>query len=201
MTCEEVQERLPAWLDGEVGASEGAGIVAHLGGCPRCAAEVVLLRRLHGELDGLLAPGPGPGTSAFAPLWQRIEAEERDDLQRAGRRSALGRDRRDGRAPAGRFPGILTRGRWLGVAGSAAAAAAALVLFAQGPRAPIEKRSAAPVPAEVERANRVAHVEEPPEDLRKRAALFLDYPIVVRLEQLQTLEAVLADSPGEGGRG
>jgi hypothetical protein len=53
----------------------------------------------------------------------------------------------------------------------------------------------------VELVNPVAHVEDPPEDLRKRAGLFLDYPIVVRLEELQTLEAVLAESGAQEGKG
>ncbi|MEW6269721.1 MAG: hypothetical protein AB1689_10550, partial [Thermodesulfobacteriota bacterium] len=40
---------------------------------------------------------------------------------------------------------------------------------------------------------------DPPRELLERPDLFLDFPIVRKLDELQNLEAVLAESPGESG--
>lgn len=42
---------------------------------------------------------------------------------------------------------------------------------------------------------------DPPRDLLERPELFLNYPIVRKLDELQHLESVLADSPGGGRAG
>ncbi|MEQ1566055.1 MAG: zf-HC2 domain-containing protein, partial [Myxococcota bacterium] len=36
MWCSEVRERLVAWRDDELGASEGAQVAEHVGGCASC---------------------------------------------------------------------------------------------------------------------------------------------------------------------
>lgn len=58
MTCREVQERLSAWLDGELAPPEGELIAAHLLGCDGCRREVAQLRALDAALAELVVPVP-----------------------------------------------------------------------------------------------------------------------------------------------
>jgi anti-sigma factor RsiW len=58
MTCREVQERLSAWLDGELAPPEGELIAAHLLGCDGCRREVAQFRALDAALAELVAPVP-----------------------------------------------------------------------------------------------------------------------------------------------
>jgi anti-sigma factor RsiW len=58
MTCREVQERLSAWLDGELAPPQGELIAAHLLGCDGCRREVAQLRALDAALAELVAPVP-----------------------------------------------------------------------------------------------------------------------------------------------
>lgn len=56
--CEQVQERLSAWLDGELTAAERREVAVHLEVCPGCQAELALLSRLDAALGTLVAPPP-----------------------------------------------------------------------------------------------------------------------------------------------
>lgn len=56
--CDEVQERLSAWLDGELAAEERQQVAAHLEVCPGCQGELALLTRLDAALGTLEAPAP-----------------------------------------------------------------------------------------------------------------------------------------------
>jgi len=57
-TCEQMRERLSAWLDGELEAQERREVAAHLEVCPGCREELVLLERLDATLGILEAPLP-----------------------------------------------------------------------------------------------------------------------------------------------
>jgi len=57
-TCEHVQERLSAWLDGELEAAARREVAAHLEACPGCRGELALLSRLDAALGTLEAPLP-----------------------------------------------------------------------------------------------------------------------------------------------
>jgi anti-sigma factor RsiW len=58
MTCQEVGERLSAWLDRELPPAEHDGIAAHLEGCAGCRRELARLRALEAALGKLAAPVP-----------------------------------------------------------------------------------------------------------------------------------------------
>ena len=60
LTCEQVRDRLSAWLDGEAPAAEAAVLEAHLDGCAACRAELARLEALDEALGGLAVPVP-PG--------------------------------------------------------------------------------------------------------------------------------------------
>ena len=53
MTCDEIQERLEAFVDGELEAGTAAAIEAHLAGCEACAAEHSLTEAVRRELRAL----------------------------------------------------------------------------------------------------------------------------------------------------
>lgn len=58
MKCNEVQEHLSAWLDGEVPEELKPRLAEHLAFCPACQAELAALARLDAALAGLEAPEP-----------------------------------------------------------------------------------------------------------------------------------------------
>lgn len=57
-TCEQVRERLSAWLDGELDAAERREVAAHLEACPGCRGELAVLSRLDAALGTLTSPLP-----------------------------------------------------------------------------------------------------------------------------------------------
>jgi len=58
MKCNEVQEHLSAWLDGEVPEGLRQRLADHVAGCPACQAELEVLERLDASLAGLEVPVP-----------------------------------------------------------------------------------------------------------------------------------------------
>lgn len=239
MTCENVREQLPAWLDGEVDAEQGVDLAAHLRGCSSCTAEAGAYRHLQEGLDVLVAP---KATSleareqAFADLRARLSLDEQaaqagqtgNDRRIPWSASQRSRDRSPSHATSSatsRRPGNVSRvsrsvPRWLGFAGTALAAAIALTVYLETAKGTTARRSAVdPVEVELVDAAKVSktnpvkknHAEssiaqvnttpDPPDDLRKRAAMFVDYPIVVHLDELQKLESVLAQPDNAEGRG
>jgi anti-sigma factor RsiW len=58
MECGAIQEQLSAWLDGELAATAGAAIEAHLAGCAACRREWLKLTALDAALGNLTAPVP-----------------------------------------------------------------------------------------------------------------------------------------------
>jgi anti-sigma factor RsiW len=81
MKCHEVQERLSAWLDGELPEAVGAALTAHLERCETCRREWLQLRALDAALDNLAAPVP-PG------LAEKVAARVRRPPRRLGWQSA-----------------------------------------------------------------------------------------------------------------
>ncbi len=74
MDCREVQERLSAWLDGELPDALGRSLAAHLEVCPQCRAEWQALQRLEDILADLLAPTPPDMTARVLARLQRRRA-------------------------------------------------------------------------------------------------------------------------------
>lgn len=58
MKCHNVQDRLSAYLDGEVTEGLSRELAAHLQACAACRAELALLNRLERSLAALSAPAP-----------------------------------------------------------------------------------------------------------------------------------------------
>lgn len=64
MKCNEVQEHLSAWLDGEIPEKLRPRLAEHLAACPDCQAELAALERLDAALADLKAPGPSRDLAA-----------------------------------------------------------------------------------------------------------------------------------------
>ena len=78
MACQEVRERLSAWLDRELPPQEHDGIAAHLEGCAVCRRELAQLRALEAALGKLAAPVPSRvAEKVVARLKERQEARGR----------------------------------------------------------------------------------------------------------------------------
>lgn len=58
IACEQIRERLSAWLDGELTAAESRQVAAHLEVCADCSRELSLLESLDAALGTLAAPVP-----------------------------------------------------------------------------------------------------------------------------------------------
>jgi anti-sigma factor RsiW len=88
------------------------------------------------------------------------------------------------------------------------AAPAAKVAAKPAPQKRVEVAKAAPAaPSERDPAADetlaavIGDQADPPRDLLERPDLFLDFPIVRKLDELRNLDAVLAESPDDGGAG
>jgi anti-sigma factor RsiW len=86
--CSEVQKRLPLYLDGELPASEGAAVAAHLEACPACAWQAAGLRWWASTLADL--PVPDPPADFAAQVRARLAARQAERAARRPRRWALG---------------------------------------------------------------------------------------------------------------
>ena len=73
MECVQVRELLVAYLDHEVGRSEGALIRAHLAECSACSAEMDGLARVQGELTSALRAATTQAGSLIL-RWDEIQA-------------------------------------------------------------------------------------------------------------------------------
>jgi len=108
MTCEAVQERLSAYLDGELSPEAAGPIAEHLASCGACSAELESLKRLGGAIEGLA----GMGVPAGFARRVRLAAATISAQPPAGGRQTLSR------VAAGL---VALAGLWLGLAmGSAA---------------------------------------------------------------------------------
>ena len=78
MRCEEMSERIPEWLSGELDGARLEELRAHLAGCAGCAAEASALDRLWRELAEPADEAPGP------ELRQRFDDLLRSEKSRPG---------------------------------------------------------------------------------------------------------------------
>ena len=76
MQCQDVIERLSAWVDGELSAVEAKSMDQHIGHCPACAREAEDLKKLASYLDSL------PPVTAPDLLARRTLRAFRDALDR-----------------------------------------------------------------------------------------------------------------------
>ncbi len=67
MTCYEVQQRLPIFLDGTLDEADSTAVQAHLASCHRCRTEAEAMRSLESQLRTLFRDEPVP-----LLLWPRI---------------------------------------------------------------------------------------------------------------------------------
>ena len=85
MNCREVQERLVAYLDGEVAPSERELIQAHLAGCEVCRKELAALSATRSRVSRFLqmkAAQAAPSPQAWSRLQARLAEEARPSRQR-----------------------------------------------------------------------------------------------------------------------
>jgi len=68
--CDLIQERLGAWLDGELPPSQIAEVRDHVAACSACAAEKARLERLDAVLKRALESKAAD--AAFAPFWAGV---------------------------------------------------------------------------------------------------------------------------------
>jgi len=80
MTCEEMSERIPEWLAGELGAAELEALREHLASCAGCADEAAAFERLWSEL------GETEDGAPSVALRTRFDAALAEEMRREARR-------------------------------------------------------------------------------------------------------------------
>jgi len=75
MICEEIQEELVAYCDGELPEEDRARITAHLSTCSACSREAAQFARLNTLFTQMERVTPSPDFAAT--FWQRLEQEKR----------------------------------------------------------------------------------------------------------------------------
>jgi len=83
MTCERIEELLSAYLEGELGPAERAGIDRHLAACPGCAALLEGLREATAVLAAVPAIEPSPALLARLYAISERKAGKKGWLQAA----------------------------------------------------------------------------------------------------------------------
>jgi anti-sigma factor RsiW len=87
MNCEEVQELLEAFHDGELVAGTREEVAVHVKGCPACAAALARLESLSAAVKGV---GSFELPASLRAAVNRTVAENRRGLSRANRRRMFG---------------------------------------------------------------------------------------------------------------
>ncbi len=69
--CEDIRDRIGAWMDGELSRSGAEEVRVHLESCPACREERRQLEKLQASLRAVLVAGP-PNVS-FERFWSGVE--------------------------------------------------------------------------------------------------------------------------------
>jgi anti-sigma factor RsiW len=74
LSCQEVREVLPTYLESEVDGPQATAVRCHLDGCPACAAEVSAFERSLGALERV--GSAAPGVDLWPAFAERLEREQ-----------------------------------------------------------------------------------------------------------------------------
>ena len=75
MNHDTIIELLPWYVNGTLAPHERAAVESELASCPRCAAELEELKRLHDTLHQIDADAPGPSEQLFARTLARVDGQ------------------------------------------------------------------------------------------------------------------------------
>lgn len=75
MNHETIIELLPWYVNGTLAPHERTAVESELASCPRCAAELEELKRLHETLHQIDADAPGPSEQLFARTLERVDEQ------------------------------------------------------------------------------------------------------------------------------
>lgn len=78
MNCQQIRNRLDAWVDGELSAPAAEAVTRHLDGCPSCRRHALERQQMAGALDRL------PPPKAPADLSRRTLRAFRAGIRRPG---------------------------------------------------------------------------------------------------------------------
>ena len=182
MRCERAQESLAARIDGELSPWRTRRLDRHLARCATCSAEVESTTNLFAALDDMVRVAPVP------------DHLERDTLRAVQALATESSSRRGVR-------------RWFEVAVPMLSAAAVLMLTirlttSDGGSAPRVHSALGAAAGRPPRRGGSRHtpppVDAPPAALAAAPELFIELPILRRLEKLQHFDAIRASRPPAG---
>jgi hypothetical protein len=185
MICEEIQEELVAYCDGELAAEDRTRITAHLGTCSACSREVAQLTRIHAAFTQVERVTPSPDFAAT--FWQRLEQEKRATPVREGRFARWWREWRESLSGWQLAPAL-------------AGAASILIFFGyivsdRGPQTSDKRTRGEPVHTANPAPSQSLAGEQAPEVpalIREKPGLFVNYRVIADLEKFSRFDEIAA---------
>ena len=176
MICEDIQEELVAYCDGELPEEDRAQIAAHLSTCSACSRDVAQYTRvstlLTQQVERIM-----PSPDFTATFWQRLEQEKRILPAQESRLSRWWREWRESLTGWQMMPAL-------------AGAASILAFFGYivSDRGPTGGQEARNNPPPVKRTP----TPEVPTLVREKAGLFVNYRVIADLEKFSRFDEIAA---------
>jgi len=182
MICEDMQEELVAYCDGELPEEDGAQIAAHLSTCSACSRDVAQYTRVNTLLmEQVERISPSPDFAAT--FWQRLEQEKRTLPAQESRLSRWWREWRESLTGWQMMPAL-------------AGAASILVFFGYivSDRGPTGGQPTGNNPPPVNTSPPVKRPPTPevPALVREKAGLFVNYRVIADLEKFSRFDEIAA---------
>jgi hypothetical protein len=182
MICEDMQEELVAYCDGELPEEDRAHIAAHLSTCSACSQEVAQFAHIN-TLFTQQVERVTPAPDFAATFWQRLEQEKRTAPVQESRFTRWWREWRESLSGWQLAPAL-------------AGAASILVFFGyilsdRGPETSGPVPKTGPVKSTPQTLVQSASPEVPPL-VQEKAGLFVNYRVIADLEKFSQFEEIAA---------
>lgn len=136
MTCDEIQDLIPPFADGELDGAEAGEVALHIERCDGCACEVTAIRSLRVRTrSAFVAEAAVAGDGLRERVLSAVHATALAESVRGGGRASVAK-----KPAAGAPRGTLSLRWWTGPLAVAASAAFAFVLWERAPAPRVEPR-------------------------------------------------------------
>jgi hypothetical protein len=182
MICEEIQEELVAYCDGELAEEDRAQVAVHLSTCSACSREVAQLAQINTLFTQV--ERVAPSADFAATFWQRLEQEKRAAPVQEGRLTRWWREWRESLSGWQLTPALV-------------GAASILIFFGyiasdRGPETIDEGAKGSSVGTGYTPPPLPPEVPEVPTLVREKPGLFVNYRVIADLEKFSRFDEIAA---------